>query len=232
MPSTFTQMSENGGNSRDLPREMPHCSIALNSRVTSASDEHHWSVPPCGARMQISSVLLLASIATMLIEWIGSAKALDKPPRASLLVTPPSGIALSGPQGGPFSPSSFEYRVSASAGAINYSIKTPSWLTANSSFGTAGTSGVAITLTVNSTALQLPPGAYGPGVAFTNTTNGQGSTTRSARLIIQAPSPPPSPSTRAPWPSTHQGRKGSGGYLLDNGPGHLLDHLGRKLLAE
>ena len=230
MPSRFTQIFGNCGNAGVLPRDMPGCSIASNSSVTSASDEHHWSVPPCGAGMQISSILLLASMATML--WIGSAKALDKAPRASLLVTPPSGIALSGSQGGPFSPSSFEYRVSASAGAVNYSIKTPSWLTANSTFGTAGTSGVTITLTVNSTALQLPPGAYGPGIAFTNTTNGQGSTTRSARLIIQAPSPPASPSTRAPWPSTRQGRKGSGGYLLNNGPGHLLDHLGRKLLAE
>jgi hypothetical protein len=176
------------------------------------------------AQMQISSILLLASIATMPSGWISLAKALDKPSRASLLVTPATGIALSGPQGGPFSPS-FEYHVSASAGAVNYSIKTPSWLTASSSFGTAGMSGVTITLTINATALRLPPGVYGPGIAFTNTTNGQGSTTRGARLVIQGPSPPR-------WPSTRQGREGGGGYLLDNGPGHLLDHRGRKLLAE
>jgi len=33
-------------------------------------------------------------------------------------------------------------------------------------------------------ARRLSPGAYGPGVAFTNVSNGQGSTTRPAKLIV------------------------------------------------
>ena len=37
--------------------------------------------------------------------------------------------------GGPFSPSLIEYRVSASTGTVSYSIRTPSWLTASSTFG-------------------------------------------------------------------------------------------------
>jgi hypothetical protein len=42
-------------------------------------------------------------------------------------------IAASGPQGGPFSPSSFSYTLSPSSGSANYSItNVPSWLTASS----------------------------------------------------------------------------------------------------
>ena len=36
-----------------------------------------------------------------------------RPSQPSLIVTPPTSMAFSGPQGGPFSPSLFEYRVSA-----------------------------------------------------------------------------------------------------------------------
>jgi uncharacterized protein (TIGR03790 family) len=102
--------------------------------------------------------------------------------------------------------------VSASTGTVNYSIRTPSWLTASSAFGSTDTSGISITLTISATAFRLPPGSYGPGVAFTNVTNGQGSTTRSARLIIQAPSPRPLPSA---------GHGPEGGYLVE--PVNVLD---------
>jgi hypothetical protein len=94
-------------------------------------------------------------------------------------------MAFSGPQGGPFSPALFEYRVRASTGAVNYSIRTPSWLTASRTAGTTDTSGVTITLTGNASASSLPPGAYGPGVAFTNVSNGQGSATSPAKLITK-----------------------------------------------
>ena len=51
------------------------------------------------------------------------------------------------------------------------------------------------------------PGAYGPGVAFTNVSNGQGSATRPLKLIIQASS--------LPRP-TSQVARDRGGYLLDD----------------
>src|SRR6266487_832772 len=95
----------------------------------------------------------------------------EKPSRVSqpsLIVTPSSSMAFSGPRGGPFSPARFEFRVSSTTGIVSYSIRTPSWLTASSTFGTADTRGVTITLTVNANASRLLPGAYGPGVAFTN----------------------------------------------------------------
>ena len=142
--------------------------------------------------------------------------------RPSLIVTPPSSMTFSGPRGGPFSPPLFQYRVSASTGTVSYSIRIPSWLTASSTSGTADASGVTITLTVKADASRLSPGSYGPAVAFTNVSNGQGSTTRSAKLIVQAPSSPRATGQVAP-----NGR----GYLLDNRGGYLLDERGNRLLA-
>jgi hypothetical protein len=137
-----------------------------------------------------------------------------------LIVTPPTSMVFSGPKGGPFSPSLIKYRVSASTGTVRYSIRSPSWLTASSTFGVTDTNGVTITLTVNARASSLPPGAYGPAVAFTNVSNGQGSTTKSAKLIIRAP----------PRPTGQIVRDGDG-YLLDNQGGYLLDDRGGRLLA-
>src|SRR5262245_30256596 len=141
-----------------------------------------------------------------------------------LIVTPASSLTFSGPRGGPFSPARLEFRVSATTGIVNYSIRTPSWLTASSTFGTTDTRGVTITLTVNANASRLSPGAYGPAVAFTNVSNGQGSTTRPARLIVQGSLPSPATGQIAP------GR--SGGFLLDDRGGHLLVVRGGRLLAQ
>ena len=112
----------------------------------------------------------------------------------SLIVTPSSSIEFSGPQGGPFSPSNIEYRISASSSTLGYSIRTPAWLTASSNSGTTDTKGITITLTVNANASSLSPGTYGPAVGFANVSNGRGSTSRLAKLTIQGPSlPPPAP---------------------------------------
>jgi hypothetical protein len=47
-----------------------------------------------------------------------------------LQVTPAANILAAGNQGGPFSPSSFQYQLSATGGSINYSISgVPNWLT-------------------------------------------------------------------------------------------------------
>jgi hypothetical protein len=158
-----------------------------------------------------------------------------KPSPSTLVVTPATTMAVSGPRGGPFSPASFQYRVSASVGTVSYSIRAPSWLTISSSFGTVGTSGVTITLTVNPTAGHLQPGVYGPGVAFTNVTNGRGSTIRTAILRIGARSSAGSVlddrgGVRAP-PSAGSVPDNRGGYLLDGYGGYLLNDGGERLLA-
>jgi hypothetical protein len=164
-------------------------------------------------------------VATVVFPSVALAQKPVGPPTPSLVVAPATGITVSGVQGGPLSPSVFQYFLSASIGTVSYSIRTPSWLTATPSFGTAGTGGVMVTLTVNPTAFRLEPGVYGPGIAFTNVTNGQGSATRAATLTVQKSSPVGSPSaTPAP--------KGQGGFLLDGHGGHLLDDRGKRLIGQ
>jgi len=131
--------------------------------------------------------------------------------RPSLVIVPSAGMQASGPQRGPFSPASAQYLVRATSGTIRFAIAPPFWLTADPRLGTTGAEGVMITLTINQRALRLPPGTYGPRITFTNLTNGQGSTTRSASLIVH--DPPPS------------------GYLLDESGGYLSDDRKERLRA-
>jgi len=102
----------------------------------------------------------------------------------ALQVTPATDSTASGTHGGPFSPSSFRYTLSIPSGSVRYSITTPSWLTASSTSGTVTTSARTITFTVNSRARSLGPSTYTDNIAFNNTTNGQGNTTRVATLIV------------------------------------------------
>src|SRR6516162_3690175 len=133
-----------------------------------------------------ASFTFLGIFATLLLTPAGAEEKPERPSQPSLIVTPASSMAFSGPRGGPFSPARLEFRVSSTTGIVNYSIRTPSWLTASSTFGTTDTRGVTITLTVNANASRLSPGAYGPGVAFTNVSNGQGSTTSPAKAGLVA----------------------------------------------
>src|SRR5262245_42182267 len=171
-----------------------------------------------------ASATFLGIFATLMLTPAGAEEKPGRMSQPSLIVTPVSSMAFSGPRGGPFSPARFEFRVSSTTGTVNYSIRTPSWLTASSTFGTTDTRGVTITLSVNANASRLSPGAYGPAVAFTNVSNGQGSTTRPAKLIVQGSLPSPATGQIAP------GR--SGGFLLDDRGGHLLDDRGGRLLAQ
>jgi hypothetical protein len=102
----------------------------------------------------------------------------------ALLVAPTTGIMASGTHGGPFSPSSFPFTLSATFGSVKYSITTPSWLTASSTSGTVTPSAKTITFTVNSKARSLGPSTYTDNIGFNNTTNNQGNTTRVATLIV------------------------------------------------
>jgi hypothetical protein len=99
-------------------------------------------------------------------------------------VSPATNIAASGTHGGPFSPSSFQYELSATYGGVNYSIVTPSWLTASATSGTVTTKAKIITFRLNSSADKLLPTTYVNSVNFNNTTNSQGNTTRVATLTV------------------------------------------------
>jgi subtilisin family serine protease len=109
---------------------------------------------------------------------------------AVLAVTPATTMETSGPQGGPFTPASFTYQVT-STGIANFTVtNVPSWLTASTTAGTAGSVPVSVTFTVNAAANALPPGIQTATIGFTNTTNGQGSTTRLATLTITGAASP------------------------------------------
>jgi hypothetical protein len=79
---------------------------------------------------------------------------------------------------------SFRYTLSATYGNVNYSIVTPSWLTASSKSGTVTTSSKTVTFNVNSSAHTLPPSTYISSISFNNATTGQGNTTRVATLTV------------------------------------------------
>lgn len=104
----------------------------------------------------------------------------------SLLVTPATNFATSGKQGGPYSPLSFRYSLSATAGSVNYSITDlPNWLTASSTSGTVTTTGTTIVFQINSSAADtLSPNNYGAIISFNNTINKQGNTTRRVTLTV------------------------------------------------
>jgi hypothetical protein len=133
--------------------------------------------------------------------------------RPSLTVTPSSPIDISGPQGGPFSPPSIQYHLSASAGTIKFAISPPFWLTPDPRAGNVGVDDLTVTLSSNPQASELSPRAYEASVIFTNVTNGQGATRRTAKLTVQRSATP------------------SQGYLLDERGGNLLNNRGERLIA-
>jgi hypothetical protein len=102
----------------------------------------------------------------------------------ALQVTPATNIVASGTQGGPFSPTSFRYELSATYGSVKYSITPPTWLTTSSKSGTVTTSARTITFRVNSSADKLSPTTNVSSISFNNTTNNQGNTIRIATLTV------------------------------------------------
>jgi hypothetical protein len=124
-----------------------------------------------------ASVLIFASL-------LSSQLALAQVTPLALQVTPATNNVASGPQGGPFSPTSFSYTLSGTA-ALGYSItNVPYWLTPSSTSGTAS-SGTTVTFTVNANAKSLTPGTYGPNnIVFTNTSKGPGYTIRTTTLTV------------------------------------------------
>lgn len=109
---------------------------------------------------------------------------------AVLSVTPMSGLNSSGPAGGSFSPISQIYTLKNTGDtSLNWTVnKSASWLTLDKTSGMLepGDS-TTVTVSINSNANSLPVGNYSDTVTFTNTTNGQGNTTRIVSLTIHVP---------------------------------------------
>jgi subtilase family serine protease len=108
-------------------------------------------------------------------------------PAQTLQVAPAINIAAAGLLGGPFSPSSFAYTLSATTASVDYAISgVPGWLTPSATSGTvsAGTP-VTFTLTVN--ANSLAANTYTATITFTNTDTMQTAQTLTATLTVNPP---------------------------------------------
>jgi hypothetical protein len=110
----------------------------------------------------------------------------------SLSVSPAGGWSSSGAQGGPFTPSSYSYTLSnPGTTAINWTAtKSQSWVTlslANGTLQPGASTTVAVSINSNANSLPASQTPYTGTVNFTNTTNGNGNTTRSVNLTVNAP---------------------------------------------
>ena len=104
-------------------------------------------------------------------------------------VQPATGLASDGPAGGPFGPLSQTYTLTNNGlDAVNWSAgNTSSWVALSSTGGTLGPGQSAtVTVSIGSSAGGFAPGLYDDTVAFTNTTNGLGNTTRGVTLAAYA----------------------------------------------
>jgi uncharacterized repeat protein (TIGR02543 family) len=107
-------------------------------------------------------------------------------------ITTTSALTSSGIVGGPFSPSSASYTLQNSGNTtINWSASaTQSWITLSVTSGTLAPGATAtVTVSINSNANTLVDGSYSDLVTFTNTTNGNGSTTRAVNLTVTTVAP-------------------------------------------
>ena len=104
-------------------------------------------------------------------------------------VTPSTTWVISGPPGGPFSPSSQIYSLSSASGDVGTAyevLSLPTWLDANKTYSQIWTSS-SVTLSVNSNANGLGLGTYSDTVVFDDCYNGQGQYNRTVELRVQAP---------------------------------------------
>jgi len=109
-----------------------------------------------------------------------------------LSVTPSDRLDSSGTEGGPFSPSSKTFTISNTGGvSINWtSSKTQNWVSLSQTSGIlAPGKSTIVTVTINSNANSLAPNTYVDIVTFTNTTNGDGDTTRTVNLTVNYSTP-------------------------------------------
>jgi hypothetical protein len=108
----------------------------------------------------------------------------------ALTVSPAEGLAATGTVGGPFVPSSRDYTLQNTGGTAI------SWTAAGSETWTALSAGsgalepgasTTITISLNTAADTLAAGTYSDTIHFTNTTNGEGTTSRTVDLTVVEP---------------------------------------------
>jgi PKD repeat protein len=127
-----------------------------------------------------------------------------------------------GPQGGPFTPTSFKYQLSATVDSLDYTITgIPSWLNADITAGTATTTPTTVTFSLNNVG-SLTPDVYGAIIGFTNTSSNAGNAKRNAILAVYGsltatPASGPAPLSVMFETLVQQGDKNT--YTVDFGDG-------------
>jgi len=136
-----------------------------------------------------------------------------------LSVTPAGGFSSSGPEGGPFAPSSKTYTVANTGGQpIGWVVGTAApWLLLSKAGGVLapGAQDTTVVSIDGGVAGGLTPGSYGGQVGFVNTTNGAGDTLRSAALVVTANTIPILlPGSGFSGPTQEPGPNGSGPKVI------------------
>lgn len=111
-------------------------------------------------------------------------------PAGALSVTPTGGLLSAGLVGGPFTPSSLAYtlRNTGSTSIAWTATKGEAWTSLSDASGNlAAGASTTVTVSINAAADILAAGTYADTIAFTNTTNGNGSTTRPVSLTVSLP---------------------------------------------
>ncbi len=106
---------------------------------------------------------------------------------ADLRVTPTGGLSTEGMSGGPFDPNSVDYLLINNADApISYSVAADqTWVDITNATGTIPVGGDApVTVSLGAETLGFGQGHYEATVSFTNTTSGDGDTTRAVVLDV------------------------------------------------
>ena len=113
-------------------------------------------------------------------------------PPHGLKVTPEDELHAEGPAGGPFTPGSIVYTVkNAGETPMNYAVsKSAQWLSITNATGTlAPRASITVTASINAGANSLGNGLYNDTLAFINTTDHDGDTSRPISVKIGVPQP-------------------------------------------
>ncbi|MGZ5453963.1 MAG: BACON domain-containing protein, partial [Candidatus Aminicenantales bacterium] len=109
-------------------------------------------------------------------------------PPGALTVTPAGGLSSSGPEGGPFSPPSQIYTLrNSGASTLSWTAsRTRTWISLSAASGTlAAGNSTTVTVSINGSANSLVVGEYSDTITLTNTTNGNGNTSRPVALSVE-----------------------------------------------
>ncbi|RIL11746.1 MAG: hypothetical protein DCC75_01745 [Proteobacteria bacterium] len=113
-----------------------------------------------------------------------------EPLPGTLFVAPAEGFTVSGPLGGPFAPTSKHYTLTNSgAEPIQFSaVPNQNWISASPASGALNPSAsVNVAVSLQASASSFPIGTYSGSVAFTNTTNNEGNTSRQVTFNVYDP---------------------------------------------